>query len=99
MPCHDMNFYKLTFLFIALLITSCKKRDSAQTRLYTDDGLEVLNGRVKEIFSGDSTSKLGNYYKYDFSENGDMVASVEKGMSIVSTQGSTDTTISVNKRR
>jgi len=86
-------------IVLVALCFSCQKPGSAQTRLYTEDGMEVLNGQVKEIFSGDSSSKLGEYHKYDFNGKGDLESSVEKGMSIVSTQGSTDTTISVNKRQ
>lgn len=93
MPCPVMIFYKLIFLLLIAFIISCKKQGPAQTHLYTADGLEVLNGNVKEIFSGDSSKRLSSYYKYDFDENDDMTTSVEK------TEGKTDTGTIVDKRQ
>jgi hypothetical protein len=94
-----MNLYKLIFFLFILIIASCGKQKSVQTQLYTEDGMEVLNGHVKEIFSGDSVGRLNSYYKYDFAEKGDMKSSVKKTVDIAYMENETDTTISVDKRK
>jgi hypothetical protein len=94
-----MRFYKSILIILVFFIMSCKKPGPVQTRLYAEDGMEVLNGSVKEIFSGDSSARMHSYYKYDFDERGDMTSLIEKTVDIITTEGKTDTDIDIDRRK
>ncbi|HVS93706.1 MAG TPA: hypothetical protein VHE59_16825 [Mucilaginibacter sp.] len=86
-----MPVKRYTYFLIIVLLVSCKKPQPIQTRLYTSLGIEVLNGHVKEIYSGDSSKQRSRYYRYSFDRNGNMISSKERL--------GADTSIYIDKRQ
>jgi hypothetical protein len=88
--CHYMACHKLIFIFLVFIALSCKKKGQAYTRLYADDGMEVLNGNVKEILIGDSSSKA-DFHNVYFDRQGNMIASTQRSTNISGTIAGKDT--------
>ena len=90
-----MRRNKLLLIFLLLLTIACKKKP-IHVYLYTEEGVEVLNGSVRGVFIGDSES-ADDFYKAAFDEKGNIDSSTEKVTSIYSMDGISDTSIDIKK--
>jgi hypothetical protein len=87
-----MNLNKLLLIILSLLAASCTKKPKC-VYLYSKDGVEILNGSVKQVFTGDSESEVA-FYKAEFDKKGIIDSSTEKTTSI---SGISDTSIDIEK--
>ncbi|MBW4891203.1 hypothetical protein KXQ82_15865 [Mucilaginibacter sp. HMF5004] len=72
------------FLILVMVVASCKHQDERKTILIDggvdDEQIEMLNGSVKEVLSGDST-KADNFNHIYFDQRGNMVRANAKYIS------------------
>jgi len=92
-----MHLNKLLLVLLSILAISCTEKPK-HVYLYTKDGVELLNGHVKEVFDGESESADG-FYKTKFDRKGSMDSSTEKTTSISSAEGISDTSIDIRKTK
>ena len=84
-----MKYKKTLLLSVMFIAVSCYKQNHKQVWFYDSDNLEKLNGDVKQLHS----ETRFNVFNLNFDKTGCIIRSTQKSLDIVTTAGSTDTTI------